>query len=101
MRVSRDWRGKVLGAPPLDAALIAARYEAGWRFAAITIDDRGLPEGVAPMLYVRPGGKLSFVSVEDLQTAQPLAGDLAVVLTAPEKLSSIRKTDVEYAAARR
>jgi NhaP-type Na+/H+ or K+/H+ antiporter len=81
--VSRDWRGKVLGAPPWEASALSGRYAAGWRFAAVTLaGDAALPEGAVPLIYVR-NGTISLVSVEDEVAAKPEAGDIAVLFGEP------------------
>jgi hypothetical protein len=81
--VSRDWRGKVLGAPPWEASAFAGRYAAGWRFAAVTFaDDAPLPDGAVPLIYVRYGA-ISLVSVEDEVAPKPEAGDIAVLFGEP------------------
>jgi NhaP-type Na+/H+ or K+/H+ antiporter len=81
--VSRDWRGKVLGAPPWETSALASRYAAGWRFAAMTLaDDAPLPDGAVPLIYVRHGA-ISLVSVEDEVAPKPEAGDIAVLFGEP------------------
>lgn len=81
--VHRDWRGKVLGAPPLPEAELARRHEAGWRFAAITLERAELPPGAVPLLYVRTRGTIALVSAEDVTVAEPAAEDVALVLIDP------------------
>ncbi|MBW4022084.1 MAG: sodium:proton antiporter [Proteobacteria bacterium] len=76
--VSRDWRGKVLGAPPWEASSLSSRYAAGWRFAAITLQEAALPDGRVPLIHVRHGA-ISLVSVEDEATPKVEAGDIAIV----------------------
>jgi NhaP-type Na+/H+ or K+/H+ antiporter len=81
--VSRDWRGKVLGAPPWEASALSSRYAAGWRFTAMTLDEDTLsPEGAIPLIYVH-NGAISLVSAEDEVAAKPEAGDIAVVFGEP------------------
>jgi sodium/hydrogen exchanger family protein/TrkA family protein len=81
--VSRDWRGKVLGAPPVDATRMAAQYEAGWRFAALTLEEDKMPENSVPILLIRRGGAMTLVSAEDAVPPHPAPGDIAVVLAQP------------------
>jgi NhaP-type Na+/H+ or K+/H+ antiporter len=77
--VSRDWRGKVLGAPPWEASALSSRHAAGWRFAVVTVEEGGaVPDGLVPLIYVR-NGTLILLSVEDEATPQAAAGDKAVV----------------------
>jgi NhaP-type Na+/H+ or K+/H+ antiporter len=77
--VSRDWRGKVLGVPPWEAASLSGRYAAGWRFAAVTVEENGVvPDGRVPLIYVR-NGTITLVSVEDEAMPRAEAGDTAVV----------------------
>jgi NhaP-type Na+/H+ or K+/H+ antiporter len=77
--VSRDWRGKVLGAPPWEASALSGRYAAGWRFAVVTVADEGVvPDGRVPLIYVR-NGTITLVSVEDEAMPRAEAGDKAVV----------------------
>lgn len=78
--VHRDWRGKTLGAFPLHEAELAARYDAGWTFAALTLEEPKLPAGALPLLYVRPRGAIALVSSEDAVTPEPAAGDIALVM---------------------
>ena len=77
--VSRDWRGKVLGVPPWEASALSSRYDAGWRFAVVTLEDEGaVPDGRVPLIYVR-NGTITLVSVEDETMPRGERGDKAVV----------------------
>ncbi len=81
--VSRDWRGKVLGAPPLDETTLAERHRDGWQFIAVRLEDGPVPEGAVPLMYVRRRGALALLSAEDATLPEPGAEDIALVLAQP------------------
>ena len=92
--VSRDWRGKVLGVPPWEASALSSRYDAGWRFAVVTLEDEGaVPDGRVPLIYVR-NGTITLVSVEDEAMPRAERGDKAVVFgEAPGTPADIRNEE--------
>lgn len=69
--ISREWRGKILGDPPLGYDIFEARAQEGWRFC--TIDIREGEQAVlgensehhVVLLGVRSNGALTFASVEN------------------------------------
>ncbi len=83
--VHRDWRGKVIGAPPLHEAELAARHDAGWTFVALRLAAPTLPENALPLLYIRRSGAIALLSSEDAFTPEPEMGDIAVVMIEPER----------------
>jgi NhaP-type Na+/H+ or K+/H+ antiporter len=94
--VSRDWRGKVLGAPPWEAASLSARHAAGWRFAVVTVAEGGVvPDGRVPLIHVR-NGALTLVSAEDEAMPRAEAGDRLVVFgEAPDEATGERNAGTD------
>jgi hypothetical protein len=60
--LSRDWRGKIWGQPPMDFRHFARRFDRGWRFTMTTFEE----DLAAMMLTIRPNGQLIFSSPEDI-----------------------------------
>jgi hypothetical protein len=85
--LSREWRGQVLGDPPLGYTAIRRRHRQGWRFRVIAVtDDKATPTAgsqAVPLMTVRTGGALVFASAEGMSAA-PVAGDRMLVLAPPD-----------------
>ena len=107
MGLDREWRGQVIGVPPLDFSTLRRRLKDEWRFALrdyAAPDDAGTREaepreaelGVADrsgsqdieLLVIRKNGDLAFASRESSEVSMA-TGDRAVVL---------RPVEVEAAA---
>ena len=95
--LDREWRGQVIGAPPLDFATARKRYKEGWRFALrehvdsdadATSDatlaglDEDCDDGATRLLALRKNGDLAFVSSEGAKPTL-VAGDRVLVLAEP------------------
>ena len=94
--LGREWRGQVLGQPPLDFAGARKRFRAGARFtlhevteadvAAIkdpTADVARTPEVGVALMVLRRNGELVFASSEAPDTAT-VPGDKVLLLAEPE-----------------
>ena len=90
----REWRGQILGAPPLDFATARRRFKEGWRFVlrepveeeaavAESVDDEARRRAEIALLCLRKNGEMGFVTEEGAKpTLAP--GDRLLVLAAPE-----------------
>ena len=95
--LGREWRGQVLGLPPLDFASARMQFRAGSRFALREVTEadvtvikdpaedvvRSEAVGVA-LLILRRNGDLVFVSAEALEVI-PAVGDKTLLLVNPER----------------
>lgn len=85
--ISRDWRGKPLGARPLDFRTFERRYARGWRFHVVEVGEAATAEAELPgkevgLLTIRRGGALVIESTEAPESGVT-AGDRRLVFTAP------------------
>jgi Sodium/hydrogen exchanger family/TrkA-N domain len=84
--LSRESRGKVLGEPSWNFRLFEERYQDGWRFAVMTLEDDAAPiaedDTDLLLLTIRKHGHLIFPSVEDDAHPAPGAGDRLLMFRA-------------------
>ena len=85
--LSREWRGLVVGAPPLDFATMRRRHRRGWRFSVVEAgEETGAPveDGAerSILLSVRRDGGIAFASTE-APSAVAGSGDKVLILCAP------------------
>ena len=73
--LDRDWRGRMLGIPPLDFATLEQRFEAGWRFVTAPVD-----AGEGGLILLLASGALHLVSTEE---GQSIGNDGRMIYQAP------------------
>ncbi len=92
--LGREWRGQVLGSPPLDFASARRQFRQGRRFMLKTLTEADVAsdqnaetsngarddDAAAVLLILRPNGDLAFASAESPDLAL-VAGDRALLLT--------------------
>ena len=94
--LGREWRGQVLGTPPLAFAAARRQFREGRRFRLRTFtdadiaalqestDDATTQEHATALLILRRNGDLAFASSEAPDVV-PAAGDRALLLGAPDR----------------
>lgn len=109
IKLKREWRGQVIGLPPLDFATVRKLHKDKWRFllrehedekTAVAARDEGeaasfsedMKEGEYCLLVVRRNGDLAFASKETPSLAVA-TGDRIVTLAAPRKVESKTKDE--------